>query len=70
MQIVNGGIIMSSDIMNGYVQLTSSKTIQFIGKTPKNGARFAVGIKVNALAGQFYESGAYADTMTVTFFVF
>ncbi|HNY98263.1 MAG TPA: hypothetical protein PKK71_00835 [Rectinema sp.] len=65
-----GGIIMSSDIMNGYVQLTSSKTIQFIGKTSKNGARFAVGIKVNALAGQFYESGVYTDTMTVTFFVF
>jgi len=64
-----GGIILPSAIMNGYVQLTSAQKIYFIGKTPKNGSQFYVGIKINALPGEFYESGAYTDTLTVSFFV-
>jgi hypothetical protein len=65
-----GGIIFSAPIMDDYVQLTSTQSIWFFGKTPKAGIRFYVGVKINATAGQFVESGTYTDTLTINFVAF
>jgi len=61
------GFILQSSIMNGYVQLTSTQSIWFLGRTPQAGIRFYVGIKINATSGQFFESGTYTDTLTINF---
>ncbi|GAB6275784.1 MAG: hypothetical protein SAMD01599839_03240 [Rectinema sp.] len=61
------GFILSSSIMDGYVQLTSTQSIWFLGRTPKAGIRFYVGIKIDATSGQFFESGTYTDTLTINF---
>lgn len=61
------GFILPSSIMDGYVQLTSTQSIWFLGRTPKAGIRFYVGIKIDATSGQFFESGTYTDTLTINF---
>jgi len=61
------GIIGTPAITLGYVQLTSTQSIQFNKKTPTGGIQFYVGFKITATAGDFFESGAYTDNMSITF---
>jgi hypothetical protein len=63
----NLGIVGSPSIMAGYVQLTSTQSIQFNRKTPQSGNQFYVGIKINAISGAFFESGAYTDNLIINF---
>ncbi len=64
------GLIFSAPIMNGYVQLTSTQSIWFLGRTPQAGIRFYVGVKIDATSGQYVESGTYTDTLTINFVAF
>jgi len=64
------GVIFSAPIMDDYVQLTNTQSIWFLGRTPKAGIRFYVGVKINATPGEFYESGTYTDTLTINFVAF
>ncbi len=61
------GIIGTPPITQGYVQLTTTQSIQFNKKTPKAGIQFYIGIKINAIQGEFFVSGAYTDNMIITF---
>ena len=61
------GIIGTPAITLGYVQLSSTQSIQFNKKTPTGGIQFYVGFKITATAGEFFESGAYTDNMSITF---
>ena len=63
----NPGLFGTPAIVAGYVQLTSTQSMWFIKKTPRNGIQFYIGIKINPVAGEFYESGSYSDTLTITF---
>jgi len=61
------GIIGTPAITLGYVQLSSTQSIQFNKKTPTGGIQFYVGFQITATAGEFFESGAYTDNMSITF---
>ncbi len=63
----NIGLVGNPAIVAGYVQLTGIESMQFNKKTPKNGIQFYIGIKIDPLAGEFYESGSYSDILTITF---
>jgi len=63
----NTGLFGTPAIVAGYVQLTSTQSMWFIKKTPRDGIQFYIGIKINPAAGEFYESGLYSDTLTITF---
>ncbi len=61
------GIIGTPPITAGYVQLTTTQSIQFNKKTPTGGIQFYTGFKINAIAGEFFVSGTYTDNMIITF---
>ena len=63
----NIGLLGTPAITAGYVQLTAVNSMWFIKKTPRDGIQFYVGIKIDPLAGEFYESGSYSDILTITF---
>mgnify|MGYP001198616202 CR=1 FL=1 len=63
----NNGLLGTPAIVAGYVQLTGTQSMWFIKKTPRNGIQFYVGIKIDPIAGEFYESGSYSDILTITF---
>lgn len=63
----NAGLVGTPAITAGYVQLTSTQSMQFNKKTPAAGIKFYVGMLVNPIAGEFYLSGSYTDTMTITY---
>ena len=51
----------------GYVQLAGVENMQFNKKTHKDDTQFYIGIKMDPIAGEFYESGSYSDILTITF---
>lgn len=51
----------------GYVQLAGVESMQFNKKTHKDDTQFYIGIKMDPIAGQFYESRSYSDILTITF---
>ncbi|HNV36815.1 MAG TPA: hypothetical protein PLO10_03145 [Rectinema sp.] len=63
----NIGLVGTPAIVAGYVQLTSVQSMEFNKKTPKEGIQFYIGIKIDPISGEFYESGNYTDTLTITF---
>ena len=63
----NIGLVGTPAIVAGYVQLTSVQSMEFNKKTPKKGIQFYTGIKIDPILGEFYESGSYTDTLTITF---
>ncbi len=63
----NTGLVGTPAITAGYVQLTATQSISFNKKTPAAGIQFYVGMLINPVAGEFYISGAYTDTVTITY---
>ena len=51
--------------LSDYVQLSATKTIEFIKRTPAVGKVFPIGIQIPEYLNEIYEDGTYTATLTI-----
>ena len=51
--------------LSDYVQLSATKTIEFIKRTPAVGKVFPIGIQIPEDLNEIYEDGTYTATLTI-----